>query len=176
MSVIIGSILAVAFIVIGGAQYMTTDMYQKKTAGKERIKNAVLGLVFLIAGYLIFSEINPRILTLDFNYPSKTGDRANSYTEDPANNNSVESDGSGSSGNNYNFQNFIFPENSSTPMFHSNPKKVAAGENKKFTDKEVTYGDISNLSCLSQAILWQESSGGSKKGMGSCTLNNPRTK
>jgi hypothetical protein len=55
---------AVLMIVIGGFQYITTDAIQAKSAGKERIKNAVLGLVLVISAWLILNEINPELLTL----------------------------------------------------------------------------------------------------------------
>jgi len=55
---------AVVMIVIGGFQYMTTDAIQAKSAGKERIKNAVLGLVLVISAWLILNEINPELLKL----------------------------------------------------------------------------------------------------------------
>ena len=63
-SVIFGSILAVGLIIFGGVTYMTTDSFSGKSEGKEYIKNAVMGLIFLIAGYLIFLEIDPNILNL----------------------------------------------------------------------------------------------------------------
>ena len=75
LSVIIGSILAVVYIIIGGLEYMTTDIFSKKSGAKERIENAIMGLIFLISGYLIFYTINPNILKLNFDY--KMGDGAN---------------------------------------------------------------------------------------------------
>jgi glucose uptake protein GlcU len=64
-SIIFGSILAVIYIIIGGVTYMTTDSFSKKSEGKEYITNAIMGLVFLISGYLIFFHINPNILNLN---------------------------------------------------------------------------------------------------------------
>ena len=58
----LSAVWAVLMIVIGGFQYMSTDAIQQKSAGKERIKNAVLALVFVIGAWLILNEINPKLL------------------------------------------------------------------------------------------------------------------
>ena len=65
-SVILGSILAVAYIIFGGITYMTTDSFSNKTEGRENVRNAIGGLIFLIGGYLIFIQINPDILNVNF--------------------------------------------------------------------------------------------------------------
>lgn len=57
--------LAVIMIVIGGFQYLSTDAVSGKSEGKERIQNAILGLLLAIASYLILNTLNPQIL--DFN-------------------------------------------------------------------------------------------------------------
>ena len=58
-----GSILAVVMIVVGGVQYMTSDVLGTKEAGRERIKNAVFGLILLLCTYIILRTINPDLLT-----------------------------------------------------------------------------------------------------------------
>jgi hypothetical protein len=60
-------ILAVGFIIFGGITYMTTDSFSGKQEGREHLTNAVGGLIFLIGGYLIFIQINPNILNVNFN-------------------------------------------------------------------------------------------------------------
>jgi hypothetical protein len=62
--------LAVGFIIFGGITYMTTDSFSGKTEGKEHLTNAIGGLIFLIGGYLIFLQINPNILNIDFSTAS----------------------------------------------------------------------------------------------------------
>lgn len=65
---------AVLMIVIGGFQYISTDAIQGKQAGKERIKNAVLGLVLVISAWLILATINPKLLEINLNIePAPTG-------------------------------------------------------------------------------------------------------
>jgi hypothetical protein len=49
---------------------MTTDSFSGKSEGKEHLTNAVMGLIFLIGGYLIFLQINPNILNIDFSSAS----------------------------------------------------------------------------------------------------------
>jgi hypothetical protein len=63
---------AVLMIVWGGVQYMTTDAVLGKSAGKERIKNAIWGLVLVISAWLILYTINPNLLTLNLNIEKVT--------------------------------------------------------------------------------------------------------
>ena len=49
---------------------MTTDSFSGKSEGKEHLTNAIMGLIFLIGGYIIFLEINPNILNIDFSTAS----------------------------------------------------------------------------------------------------------
>lgn len=63
----LSAVTAVVMIVIGGFQYMTTDAFQGKQDGKNRIKNAVIGLVLVIAAYLILYTINPNLLNINLN-------------------------------------------------------------------------------------------------------------
>ncbi len=64
LSIMLGGILAVVFLIIGGFEYMTSEATGKKD-GKERIQNALLGLALLLFSYLILYIINPNILKLD---------------------------------------------------------------------------------------------------------------
>jgi len=68
----LSAVFAVLMIVIGGFQYMSTDAIQKKSDGKERIKNAVFGLVLVIGAWLILNEINPNLLNLNLNIEKVT--------------------------------------------------------------------------------------------------------
>ena len=68
----LSAVAAVLMIVIGGFQYMSTDAIQGKSAGKERIKNAVFGLVLVISAWLILYTINPNLLTLNLNIDAVT--------------------------------------------------------------------------------------------------------
>jgi len=59
------AVLAVIMIVKGGIQYMTTESISGKGAGKESIKNALLGLLLALGAWLILNTINPNILKTD---------------------------------------------------------------------------------------------------------------
>ncbi len=61
--------LAVIEIVIGGLEWSTAgDNTSKVSKGRERITQAVLGLVLVLSPVLVFSIINPTILNLNVNF------------------------------------------------------------------------------------------------------------
>jgi hypothetical protein len=60
---------AVIMIVIGGVQYLSTDAISGKNDGKERIENAVTGLLLAIGAYIILYTINPATLSLQLSLP-----------------------------------------------------------------------------------------------------------
>lgn len=62
----LAAVAAVAMIVIGGFQYMSSDAIMGKTAGRERAKNAIIALVLIIVSWLILNEINPNLLNVSF--------------------------------------------------------------------------------------------------------------
>lgn len=51
--------LSVIMITLGGIQYMTTDSWSKKEDGKQRIRQAFLGLGLALISWLILYTINP---------------------------------------------------------------------------------------------------------------------
>lgn len=61
----IAAVLAVIMIVMGGIQYMTSELISSKEEGKKRITNAILGLLIALGAYLILYTINPNLLKLD---------------------------------------------------------------------------------------------------------------
>lgn len=61
----IGAILAVLQIARAGFYYMGSDIWAKKEQGKQILRDAVLGLLLLLAIWLILNTINPQILNLD---------------------------------------------------------------------------------------------------------------
>jgi len=63
----LSAVAAVLMIVIGGFQYISSDAIMKKSEGKERIKNAVFGLVLVISAWLILNTINPNLLNINLN-------------------------------------------------------------------------------------------------------------
>ena len=64
-AIAIGAILAVLRLGYAGIIYMTTDLWHSKQGAKEIISHAVLGILLLLAVYLILFQINPEILNLD---------------------------------------------------------------------------------------------------------------
>ena len=63
----IAAALAVIMITIGGIQYMSTDSMFGKSEGKEKIKQALSGLLLAIAAWLILYTVNPDTLNFNFN-------------------------------------------------------------------------------------------------------------
>ncbi|MAZ67262.1 hypothetical protein CL652_00635 [bacterium] len=65
LALLIGAILAVLIIASAGLQYMSTDAVSGKTTSRERIFQAVVGLLMLLGIWIFFAEINPNILKTD---------------------------------------------------------------------------------------------------------------
>jgi hypothetical protein len=59
----VAGILAVIVIIIGGFEYMTSDVPGAKADGKNRITGAILGIAIILLSYVILGIINPDILT-----------------------------------------------------------------------------------------------------------------
>jgi len=59
------AVLAVIMIVVGGIEYMTTELISSKEAGKERIRNAILGLLLALGAWTLLYTINPNLLNTD---------------------------------------------------------------------------------------------------------------
>ncbi|HTE49214.1 MAG TPA: hypothetical protein VK675_04890 [Candidatus Paceibacterota bacterium] len=56
------AVLSVVMIVIGGLEYMTSELISSKEHGKERIRNALLGLLIALGSYALLFTINPDLL------------------------------------------------------------------------------------------------------------------
>ncbi len=73
---------AVFMIVWGGFEYMTTDSWNGKSAGLEKAKNAVLGLLLVLTSYIILRTIDPRLVAIPttllkpLNRPSHTSSKS----------------------------------------------------------------------------------------------------
>lgn len=63
-AIAIGAILAVLRLGYAGIIYMTTDVINIKGNAREIISHAILGLLLLLAVYIILFQINPDILEL----------------------------------------------------------------------------------------------------------------
>ncbi len=62
----IAGLLAVIMIVVGGIEYMSTDAFSGKEEGRERVTQAIVGLLLALGAWLILYTINPDILSLRF--------------------------------------------------------------------------------------------------------------
>lgn len=60
-----GGILAVFRLAWAGYLYMTTDLWSSKERAKETLRETVLGLLLLIAVWVILNQINPDILKIN---------------------------------------------------------------------------------------------------------------
>jgi hypothetical protein len=65
----LAAILAVIEIIWGGLEISTKDSVSKQGLGRERITNAILGLVLVLSPVLVFTIINPKILNLSIDLP-----------------------------------------------------------------------------------------------------------
>jgi hypothetical protein len=59
------AVLSVVMIIIGGLEYMTSELVHTKEAGKEKIVNALLGLLIALGAYTLLYTINPDLLNSD---------------------------------------------------------------------------------------------------------------
>ena len=62
-------VLAVIMIVFGGIQYMISSSGGEKAGGKERMTNAIYGLLLALSSYLILNTINPNLVDLKITVP-----------------------------------------------------------------------------------------------------------
>lgn len=60
----LAAVLAVIEIIWGGLQISTQDSISKQGEGRERIQQAIIGLILVLSPVLVFSIINPSILNL----------------------------------------------------------------------------------------------------------------
>lgn len=65
----LAAVFAVIEIIWGGLQISTQDSISKQGEGKERIQQAIFGLVLVLSPVLVFTIINPNILNLSLNLP-----------------------------------------------------------------------------------------------------------
>ena len=68
----VAAVLALIMIIAGGIQYMTTDSWNKKEEGKERIRNALYGLGLALVSWLILYTINPCLVDFTGSTDCKT--------------------------------------------------------------------------------------------------------
>ena len=68
----IGAVLAFIMITYGGFLYATSDAITGKSEGREKIENAIWGLILVIGAWAILYTINPKILDFSLLLPPPT--------------------------------------------------------------------------------------------------------
>ncbi len=63
------AVMAVVMIVMGGLEYMTSELISSKEEGKSKITGALFGLVIALGAYALLNTINPDLLKSDFDIP-----------------------------------------------------------------------------------------------------------
>lgn len=66
----VAALLAVIMIVVGGFEYMTSEIPGAKNDGKDRIRGAIYGLLLVLLTWLILTTVNPDILNFSIRFPS----------------------------------------------------------------------------------------------------------
>jgi hypothetical protein len=66
INLIIGliAVMAMVTIVMGGLQYITSELVSGKADGKSKILNAIFGLLIALSSYLVLNTLNPNLLNL----------------------------------------------------------------------------------------------------------------
>ena len=64
LAIALAAFAAVFMIVWGGLQYMSSDAWSGKSAGLDKLKKAVLGLLLVLCSYLILKTIDPRLVAI----------------------------------------------------------------------------------------------------------------
>ncbi|MBI4118001.1 MAG: hypothetical protein HY455_00445 [Parcubacteria group bacterium] len=59
------TVLAVLLIVVGGIQYMASEIISGKEEGMKRMQNAIWGFILILSSVLILQTINPNLLNID---------------------------------------------------------------------------------------------------------------
>lgn len=63
------AVMSIVMIVVGGLEYMTSELVHSKEAGKEKIEHALLGLIIALGAWALLNTINPNLLKSDFCTP-----------------------------------------------------------------------------------------------------------
>ncbi len=66
----LSAVMAVVMIVIGGIEYMTSELISGKEAGRERMLHAVLGLLIALGAWALLNTINPDLLESEVEIPT----------------------------------------------------------------------------------------------------------
>lgn len=64
LSISLAALLAVIKIIIAGVKWMMTDVVTSKGEARKDIEGALLGLIVIIAAFIILNQINPQLTAL----------------------------------------------------------------------------------------------------------------
>lgn len=59
------AVLAMVMIVVGGVEYMMSELISSKESGKQKITGAVFGLILALSSWALLNTINPDLLNTD---------------------------------------------------------------------------------------------------------------
>lgn len=77
----LGAAVAVLMGIVGGMQYIASGITPgKKNEAKDRISNAVIGLVIVLTSYLILNTIDPKLVKFEWKLPPISGTHAPTTT------------------------------------------------------------------------------------------------
>jgi hypothetical protein len=62
----LAGVAAVVMMVMGGIEYMTSELMNTKEHGRSMMTNAILGIIMALGAYTILYTINPTLLVTDF--------------------------------------------------------------------------------------------------------------
>ena len=62
----LAAVLATIMIIWGGIEYAVSEAVDAKSDAKDRITQAILGLLLALMSYLILNTINPNLVNLNF--------------------------------------------------------------------------------------------------------------
>lgn len=86
LSIALAGVLAVVMIMVGGWTLMYSDSFTGRTEGKQKIYNAIIGLVLALGSYLILNTINPDLVNLSLQISGVSIEILEGDTNDPISN------------------------------------------------------------------------------------------
>jgi hypothetical protein len=66
----IAAVLAIIQITLGGVQYMTSNAVGSIEDAKDKIRQAIIGLLLILGTYIILQQINPALVNINLTVPS----------------------------------------------------------------------------------------------------------
>lgn len=67
LTIAVAVFLTVVMMVVGGFEYMLSESFTKKGAGKDKMKDAALGLLGVLISYTVLETIDPRLVQIGVN-------------------------------------------------------------------------------------------------------------